>query len=523
MYTQKYERFILWIKGKIDPTEDEIKSLTEFGLTEKIYNVDLNTSHLINFQKIVLLKGLQTLTITNTYLTSLPSEIGNLKELHKLDCSNNLLASLPSSVGNLSSLEFLKLSENYLTTLPIEIGNLSSLISLDLFQNKLKSLPSTIGNLPNLTKLILNYNQLTQIPSEIGKLSSLKNLYLDHNRLKFLPRSVGNLTNLKALFLDKNKLKHLPKTIGNLPSITYLSVQANNLKTVPSSIGNLKFLQGLDLSFNSLISIPPEIGNLTTLETLILCQNRLTEIPKEIGNIPTFQILDLQDNCLKTLPVELGICRIFMLGVSGNPLVHLPLNIHRLIERQKKHQGIYTDSQSVHNSSIQQSLKKSIIRMISVQVPTTSEVVVYSQILDDPVLSQFAKESLLEYAKDRSIHSELNLTFSDILQAVWNRICSSEHASEIKSVLNSEMQDAECKCFTGRISRLVNSLNGFDPLVEIKIADNEQIGNVIANVKAQLLNKNIYCIERHKEVALERLLELGYEKGIISEWLGYIE
>ena len=41
----------------------------------------------------------------------------------------------------------------------------------------------------------------------------------------------------------------------------------------------------------------------------------------------------------------------------------------------------------------------------------------------------------------------------------------------------------ECKCFTGRISRLVNCLNGFTDLVNINIEDNQQIGNIIVIIK----------------------------------------
>ena len=37
------------------------------------------------------------------------------------------------------------------------------------------------------------------------------------------------------------------------------------------------------------------------------------------------------------------------------------------------------------------------------------------------------------------------------------------------------MLDSECKCFTGRITRLINCQNGFSDLVKINISDNQQI------------------------------------------------
>ena len=160
------------------------------------------------------------------------------------------------------------------------------------------------------------------------------------------------------------------------------------------------------------------------------------------------------------------------------------------------------------------------MRLLKEQVPEKD---VTSLILSDTTLSPFTKESLIEYSKDESVHTQLNLAFSDLLVLVWNRIMVSPHAEEIKTVLNTEMRDAECKCFTGRISRLVNCLNGFDPLVVIQISDNEQIGTVISLIKTQLEEKNEYTVEKHKEEAKKRLIELGIGADEIDVWLSYIE
>jgi hypothetical protein len=181
---------------------------------------------------------------------------------------------------------------------------------------------------------------------------------------------------------------------------------------------------------------------------------------------------------------------------------------------------VYADAQSVHNSSIQQSLRESILRLLKTKV---SEKDVIPHILTDPTLTPFTKESLIEYSKDESVNTSLNVSFADILALVWNRIMTSPHSREIKEVLNTEMKDAECKCFTGRISRLVNCLNGFDELVSIGISENEQIGSVISLVKTKLEESNEYTVERHKEIARERLQELRVKEEEIELWLAYIE
>jgi hypothetical protein len=55
--------------------------------------------------------------------------------------------------------------------------------------------------------------------------------------------------------------------------------------------------------------------------------------------------------------------------------------------------------------------------------------------------------------------------------------------------MNIETNDAQCKCFTGRISRLVDCLNGFNTNIKINISDNEQIGNIIILIKNQLIRE----------------------------------
>ena len=45
------------------------------------------------------------------------------------------------------------------------------------------------------------------------------------------------------------------------------------------------------------------------------------------------------------------------------------------------------------------------------------------------------------------------------------------------------MNNSICKCFTGRISRLINCLNGYDQRVEIRISQNDEISNIIILIK----------------------------------------
>ncbi len=132
----------------------------------------------------------------------------------------------------------------------------------------------------------------------------------------------------------------------------------------------------------------------------------------------------------------------------------------------------------------------------------------------DSILTDFTKQSLVEYSEDIDLICELNLSFLDVLVAVWNRIAVNKNSTEIKMILNQEMKDSECKCFTGRISRLVNCLSTFDELVEIGISEAEQIGNVITVISKRLTIEKRYTIELHKELVSSELIERGYTSDI---------
>ena len=67
-----------------------------------------------------------------------------------------------NNYSDLTNLQTLSLYNNQLTTLPESIGNLTNLQTLSLSHNQLTtaSLPKSIGNLTNLRRLNLYCNQL---------------------------------------------------------------------------------------------------------------------------------------------------------------------------------------------------------------------------------------------------------------------------------------------------------------------------------------------------------------------------
>ena len=401
------------------------------------------------------------------------------KDIKNLNLSNNKLTHLPVEIGQLTQLTELDLSYNKLTQLPVEIGHLTQLTILYLYDNNITQLPVEIGNLSRLTTLYLYDNKLTKLPVEIGQLAQLTTLHLQNNKLTQLPVKIGNLTRLTTLYLSNNKLTQLPVEIGHLTQLTILYLYDNNIT-----------------------QLPVEIGNLSRLTTLYLQNNKLTHLPVEIGQLTQLTTLHLSDNRIENLL---------------NPIIQRVIQRIENIRRQPNGSTIYTDTQNVHSSSIQQSIRDSINKLMNafiVDYPLTY--------LDWSVLNQKTKEIITEYIDCNDIHTMLNITFKELFIAVVIEMesLSMDLQIEIQKRMNEEMQDSECKCFTGRISRLVNCLSGYSDKVKIQISENEEINNIISVIMSK---RELKTIEILKEEVREALEERGYVREKIQEWLEYVE
>jgi len=116
----------------------------------------------------------------------------------------------------------------------------------------------------------------------------------------------------------------------------------------------------------------------------------------------------------------------------------------------------------------------------------------------------------------------LNITFKELFISVVIELesLSPDLQIEIQKRVNEEMIDSECKCFTGRISRLVNCLSGYSNKVVIQISENEEINNIISVIMSK---RELKTIEVLKEEVRDALTERGYVHKKITEWLEYVE
>ena len=233
------------------------------------------------------------------------------------------------------------------------------------------------------------------------------------------------------------------------------------------------------------------------MQYLHFCNNKLTNLPSEIGQLVNLQIFEFSDN----------------------PIEYIPPNVQRLINRLHNGQKVYNDTQSVHNHEIQESIRKSILNLLNDKLVIKD---CLTHMISNKILSETIKSTLVEYCLIQDVHLLLNITFGELFNFVWNRIMKHKDRNEILKILENEMSDSLCKCFTGRISRLINCLNGFYDDITVRISDNEQISNIILVVKNNLDDNDPNFVEIWKQGVREELNEREYSQEVIDEWIGYI-
>ena len=90
-------------------------------------------------------------------------------------------------------------------------------------------------------------------------------------------------------------------------------------------------------------------------------------------------------------------------------------------------------------------------------------------------------------------------------------------------IMNQEILDAVELCFTGKITRLINCLNGFTSLITLQITESEEIGNIIVHVQKMLRKNGEYTIEKHRDIVRAKLVENGVNEEVIDVWVENID
>ncbi len=421
----------------------------------------------------------------------------------------------PEYLDKIKSLNCMSCNVNQLPFLP-------NLEELDCINNNITSIPAY----PKLKKLRCEKNNIRELPS----FPLLKKLYCCNNQLEYLP----DYPNLTTLYCQRNKIISL----GKYPRLLYLWCDDNKLTNLDT---DYPLITTVCCSFNNLTEIPyyPNLMFLSCSYNMII---RLLEYPQlhhlkcyhnqltNLGNYPLMEELDCSDNLITMIPNILEWHNLSEFYYSGNPVEYIPPNIARRLEQIRNTlfengRNIFNDTQNVHNHHIQKSVLDSIQNIIALRPDIDFDDMMTEIIHNNDGMTYETKQILAEFMENDEVHSVLGITFKELLLSVWSIIRgkNTEERRYVIEILNIEMTDSVCKCFTGRMSRLINCLNGIDERVSITISDNEQIGNVIVLIKEKLERNMEYTVEKHRTLVRKELIERDFTDDVIKEWIDNIE
>ena len=416
-----------------------------------------------------------------------PLVLINLPNLRELYCYRGRLTTL-AGIEHCPNLEVLECWNNQLVSLK-QLEHCPKLQRLRCCMNQIESLAG-LENCPLLEDLDCFNNCLVSL-KQLEYCTQLRKIICYSNKLVSL-EGLENCIQLQSLICFWNQITSL-EPIKDCTQLVTLWCHSNQLRSI-SEVKYFTQLQDLNCHVNQIVSLAG-IEYCTQLRELSCYENQLVSLE---------HIVYLRN--LRKL-----YCR-------SNPLDIQTVQVQRFLARFEKNsmdRSIYSDTQNIHDIYIQKTVCESVQRLLQDPKPEFSiDTIINSSI------SPHTIELLVGYCSDEYVHSVHLLTYRELLSYVWARIERSEHRAELFKILDEQITDSECKCFTGRINRIVSVLVGFYPDIVISISDSSRIGAIIIAIKNRV---DPYDPVIHRETAHRELLEAGYTETEIEPWLEAID
>jgi hypothetical protein len=285
--------------------------------------------------------------------------------------------------------------------------------------------------------------------------------------------------NIKSIICSFSNIKEIPEEIGELINLTEFNCSNNKIKYIPKTIGNLINLISFDCANNKIKEFPNEIINCINLREFEYDENKIT-ISENIRNF--IDQINLQNNYVQNNYIQ---------------NIYIP--------------NVYTDSQNVHSNSIQKSLKDSVDVLLKDNFTIEMKKLLEEIKQNNMIIN---KDYLINLLQANIIHTQLKCSYTDLFIKVYGRIINHENKIELFERFNEELYESINMCFTGKITRLINCLCGYYDDIHINISDNEQISNIILQIKNKYSSLTVQT-----EKIINELKERDYSKDIIDIWI----
>jgi len=363
---------------------------------------------------------------------------------------------------------------------------------IDLSKNRIEKL--NVQFPPNLISIDLSYNDLTKLPEKNCFPSNLQLLDLSFNKLKDLPPWIINLNqNIVANFMPNHFWFNSYNNISlNKPIYDYHLIMAERF-----------FDNGLKRKLEHTRNVINNEAINNAIYDDVLIQNnqqiRQDTIQANINNRPMFDVYQYQPNQINRNNANIAL-------IANRQQVHN----HPIQHNQPHRQTTAEQSQNVHNSAIQDSFSRSVKLLMDNPLPKNNDFYnsMWKYYIFDGINIMRNLTFLNKVKADCALNdiiTRIGVTYKEVMERIWTISENHEHKYAIRNILKDEVMDGLSVCFTGRITRVVNSLCGFIDGIQIGYSINEQISNGIIAIMRRADNDPELNVEAEVKKYLNEL------------------
>jgi hypothetical protein len=176
---------------------------------------------------------------------------------------------------------------------------------------------------------------------------------------------------------------------------------------------------------------------------------------------------------------------------------HIDIDRRRILQvvREEKHIDfpifkppkkltVYEDTQNVHNTTINESAKIAVKKLVNLYDNNIQIKEIHKILLEKFPQHSTSINKVIKRIDEDVANFGINVSLKQTLRSLWSWIYiqnKEEDHDELLKILVNEIKDMSGMCATGHLTRLINVTQGFDNEFIIKISDNEQCSSVVTH------------------------------------------
>ena len=292
-------------------------------------------------------------------------------------------------------------------------------------------------------------------------------------------------------------------------SLTNLNIVGTRLRAMPSLVSAIN-LETIDLHDNHIASIgvlPPNVA------TINLSYNKIYDLDWTL--FTTVHMVNLSFNFLKEPPPSTNANANATRFIYDHNDIDIYTYCQAQVTQHARAQNVYNQNQNVHDTSVQAGARDAINTITEMTKTCEYMILEKSALVNDVVTKLYPSQThvcCMDFftcciprfiTESRQMHVLVNqwcddditlyagqVTYSDLLGMVWAVVENHEHRDSLRGRLSEELKEGIDMCFTGRATRLLNSLQGIVEGVHIGVSEREAMLARIAVVLNKLEKTN---------------------------------